>query len=72
LYKYSISIINLSIVYLDNEENMDSNSNYLLILEYADSGTLGNYLKNNFNKLDWNIKLQFAIQLADAVLCISK
>ena len=49
---------------------MDSNSNYLLILEYADSGTLGNYLKNNFNKLDWNIKLQFAIQLADAVLCI--
>jgi len=49
---------------------MDSNSNYLLILEYADSGTLGNYLKNNFNKLDWNIKLQFAIQLADAVLYI--
>ena len=40
----------------------------MLILEYADSGTLGNYLKNNFNKLDWNIKLQFAIQIADAVL----
>jgi serine/threonine protein kinase len=42
-------------------------SNYLLILEYADSGTLGNYLKENFNKLDWSIKLQFAIQIADAV-----
>ena len=42
----------------------------MLILEYADSGTLGNYLKNNFNKLDWKIKLQFAIQIADAVSCI--
>lgn len=45
-------------------------SNYLLIIEYADSGTLSNYLKENFNKLDWNIKLQFAIQIADAVSCI--
>jgi serine/threonine protein kinase len=39
----------------------------LLILEYADSGTLRNYLKNNFARLDWNIRLQFAIQIADAV-----
>ena len=46
------------------------NFNYLLILEYADSGTLGNYLENNFSKLDWNIKLQFAIQIADAVSCM--
>ena len=46
------------------------NSNYLLILEYADSGTLRNYLKNNFSRLDWNMKLQFAIQIADAVSCI--
>ena len=44
--------------------------NYLLILEYADSGTLRNYLKDNFDKLDWNIKLQFAIQIADAVSCM--
>ena len=42
-------------------------SNYLLILEYANSGTLRNYLKDNFSRLDWNIKLQFAIQIADAV-----
>lgn len=49
---------------------MDPTSNYLLILEYADSGTLGNYLKDNFSKLDWGIKLQFAIQIADAVSCI--
>ena len=42
----------------------------MLILEYADSGTLRNYLKNNFDKLDWNIKLLFAIQIANAVSCI--
>ena len=29
-----------------------------------------NYLKDNFNKLDWDIKLQFAIQIADAVSCM--
>jgi serine/threonine protein kinase len=46
------------------------NSTYLLIHEYADSGTLRNYLKNNFARLDWNIKLQFAIQIADAVSCM--
>jgi serine/threonine protein kinase len=48
------------------------NSNYLLILEYADGGTLRNYLKNNFKKLDWNIKLRFAIQIADAVSCMHR
>ena len=46
------------------------NFKYLLILEYADSGTLRNYLEDNFSKLDWNIKLQFAIQIADAVTCM--
>ncbi|GES75021.1 kinase-like domain-containing protein [Rhizophagus clarus] len=50
----------------------DMDSNYLLILEYADSGTLGDYLRVNFNHLDWNIKLQFAIQIADAVSCLHK
>ncbi|POG81377.1 kinase-like domain-containing protein, partial [Rhizophagus irregularis DAOM 181602=DAOM 197198] len=52
----------------NNEDNIESN--YLLILECADSGTLGNYLKVNFDKLDWKMKLQFAIQIADAVSCI--
>ncbi|GBB96557.1 hypothetical protein RclHR1_02780020 [Rhizophagus clarus] len=42
-------------------------SDYMLILEYANNGTLRNYLKNNFDKLDWNIKLRFAIQIANAV-----
>ncbi|CAB4376584.1 unnamed protein product [Rhizophagus irregularis] len=49
----------------NNEYNNDSD--YSLILEYADGGTLRNYLKENFDKLDLNIKLQFAIQISDAV-----
>ena len=47
--------------------NIEIGSNYLLILEYADSGTLRNYLKENFSRLDWNMKLHFAVQIADAV-----
>lgn len=44
----------------------------MFVLEYADSGTLRDYLENNFNKLDWSDKLQFAIQIADAVTCIHR
>ncbi|EXX73153.1 uncharacterized protein OCT59_006967 [Rhizophagus irregularis] len=50
------------------KNNVDSD--YLFVLEYADSGTLRDYLKNNFDKLDWDIKLRFAIQITDAVSCI--
>ncbi|GBB83818.1 hypothetical protein RclHR1_10490002 [Rhizophagus clarus] len=43
---------------------------YLLVLEYADSGTLEAYLEKNFNVLDWNDKYQLAFQLVKAVACI--
>ena len=43
---------------------------YSLVLEYADSGTLRNYLANNFNKLTWNDKYELAYQLAHAVFCL--
>ena len=45
---------------------------YFFIFEYADSGTLRSYLRDNFNKLDWNMKLQFAIQIVDVVSCIHR
>ena len=38
-----------------------------MVLEYANGGTLNNYLNNQFNELDWNNKLQLAFQLASAV-----
>ena len=37
--------------------------NYSLVLEYANGGPLHSYLKDNFNKLEWNDKYQLALQL---------
>jgi serine/threonine protein kinase len=39
-------------------------------MEYADSGSLKNYLKENFNSLTWNDKYNFAYQLSCAVSCL--
>ncbi|PKK65004.1 kinase-like protein [Rhizophagus irregularis] len=43
---------------------------YLLILEYADGGSLYSYLKEKFNELEWNDKYRLALQLANAVECV--
>ncbi len=50
--------------HLDAIYNM---SKYLLVLEYADNGTLSTYLNEHFDELDWNDKYQLALQLASAV-----
>ncbi len=39
-------------------------------MEYADNGTLNTYLDEHFNELDWNNKVQLALQLASAVAFI--
>jgi serine/threonine protein kinase len=36
-------------------------------MEYADSGTLRNYLNERFESLTWNDKLNLALQLANAI-----
>ena len=52
-------------------ENQNVQSkNYLLVMEYADSGTLKNYLKENFDNLTWNDKYNLAYQLTSAVSCL--
>ena len=43
---------------------------YLLVVEHADGGSLNSYLKENFDKLEWNDKFRLALQLASAVECI--
>jgi serine/threonine protein kinase len=40
---------------------------YSLILEYADGGTLNNFLNEHFDELNWDDKYQLAYQLASAV-----
>ena len=45
-------------------------TNYSLVLEYADGGSLHSYLKRNFVKLKWDDKYRLALQLASAIECI--
>ncbi|CAB4404697.1 unnamed protein product [Rhizophagus irregularis] len=40
------------------------------VMEYANGGTLRSYLKEHFNNLTWNGKLNLALQLAHAVSCL--
>lgn len=48
-------------------ENPGPSENILLVMEYADGGTLQDYLKKEFNKLTWNSKYDLAYQLACGV-----
>ncbi|EXX72277.1 uncharacterized protein OCT59_023921 [Rhizophagus irregularis] len=48
----------------------DDSKKYLLVMEYADSGTLRNYLSQHFENLSWNEKFTLAFQLANAILCL--
>jgi serine/threonine protein kinase len=41
-----------------------------LVLEYADGGSLRDYLKKNFSELTWVDKYHLAYQLACAVSCL--
>ena len=43
---------------------------YLLVLEYADNGTLRSYLEKTFESISWNLKLKFAHEIASAVKCL--
>ena len=49
---------------------VSSNGKYLLVLEYADNGTLRNYLQQNSESIDWDLKLRFAYEIASAISCL--
>jgi|ERR1044071_10491890 serine/threonine protein kinase len=50
--------------------SINKTNKYLLVMEYADGGSLQSYLKENFSMLEWNDKYQLALQLANAVACM--
>ena len=55
--------------------NLDPNNKmlkHLLVMEYADGGSLRNYLKKNFKELTWENKYKLAFQLADNAINILK
>ncbi|CAB4477969.1 unnamed protein product [Rhizophagus irregularis] len=51
-------------------ESDDLLKKYSIVMEYADSGTLKDYLKKNFNNLTWDNKYNLAYQLACGVSCL--
>ena len=53
---------------LDNQD--DNIEKYLLVMEYADGGSLKKYLKENFMNLTWEYKYKLGYQLASAVSCL--
>ena len=52
------------------ENKIDQTKNYLFVMEYADGGTLREYLKKNFDRLIWEDKYKLAYQLACSILCL--
>ncbi|CAB5197250.1 unnamed protein product [Rhizophagus irregularis] len=49
---------------------LEGEANYSLILKYANSGTLGEYLRENAATFRWEDQLKFANDIASAVLCL--
>ncbi|CAB5383795.1 unnamed protein product [Rhizophagus irregularis] len=46
----------------------DPNGNYFSVLEYANEGNLRDYLKINFDALQWNVKLQMALDITRGLM----
>ncbi|RHZ80107.1 hypothetical protein Glove_139g45 [Diversispora epigaea] len=50
--------------------NDPSTETYYLVLQYAKDGDLRTYLRNNFNRLDWKIKIKMAKDITSGLYCI--
>ncbi|CAB5342391.1 unnamed protein product [Rhizophagus irregularis] len=50
------------------QDELTGGINYLLVLEYADNGTLRKYLKKNFDTFRWERQLNFAKEIASAIV----
>ncbi|GBC04282.1 hypothetical protein RclHR1_00560009 [Rhizophagus clarus] len=53
-----------------SHDEATSEMNYWFIYEYAEGGTLRNYLKENFPSLNWQDKYRLALQLSSAIECL--
>ncbi|GBC04676.1 hypothetical protein RclHR1_05800003 [Rhizophagus clarus] len=62
------NIIRLCGITIENQN--DNSKKYWLVMEYAESSTLREYLKENFDSLTWIDKFNMALQLACAILCL--
>ncbi|RHZ70103.1 hypothetical protein Glove_275g90 [Diversispora epigaea] len=57
-----------SILKLYGITQQENTNNYMVIFEYANNGSLRQYLKTNLRKLDWNTKLNLAKQIANILM----
>ncbi|CAB4422123.1 unnamed protein product [Rhizophagus irregularis] len=48
----------------------DSNNDYFLVWEYVNEGNLRDYLENNFNTLQWNDKIQMALDITQGLMVL--
>ncbi|RHZ60885.1 hypothetical protein Glove_350g105 [Diversispora epigaea] len=53
---------------ITKQENIKNYMNYMIVLEYSNNGSLRQYLKINSEKFDWNIKLNLAKQISNALM----
>ena len=49
---------------------IDSEENYFLIFQYANQGNLRSYLEKKFNSLQWNDKIQMALNITCGLMCL--
>ncbi|UZO03491.1 uncharacterized protein OCT59_023898 [Rhizophagus irregularis] len=54
----------------ESDNILNPTKDYLLVMEYANSGALRDYLKNYFHRLTWYNKYSLGYQLACSVLCL--
>ncbi|RHZ75049.1 hypothetical protein Glove_217g4 [Diversispora epigaea] len=57
-----------SILKLNGITKQENTKNLMIVFEYANNGSLRQYLKSNFRKLDWNAKLNLAKQIANILM----
>ena len=55
-----------------NEFIVDDRNTYILVLEWANGGSLRNYLKLNFLSMTGNDKLRFAKEITRGIMCLHK
>ncbi|RHZ87349.1 hypothetical protein Glove_37g98 [Diversispora epigaea] len=46
----------------------ENTNNYMIILEHANNGSLRQYLMTNFQKMDWNVKLNLAKKIVNDLM----
>ena len=53
-----------------NESIVDDHNTYIFVIEWANNGSLRNYLNLNFSSMTGNDKIRFATEITKGVMCL--